>query len=148
MAKLQLLALLVIVLLNVKTLNAEPEFHNVLKNSPHLYDRLLRNQLHEQADEKDGILYERRLPGGKVEKTLEEVLQETLQKYDSRFAEGVSAYWTFQIRIARFNSGEWRTYAKSLPRGIQTIKVRYSALWQSERTMGWTGIKKIKVLVY
>ena len=137
-----------IALHNVKSLIAEPEFHNVLKNRLHMYDHLLRNRLHEQSDFKGGVIYERRHHGGKIEKAFAEVLQETLQKYDSRFAEGVSAYWTFQIRIARFQNSKWRTYAKSLPRGIRTIKIRYPALWQSEQVMGWTAVKERKVIVY
>jgi len=148
MAKLQLLVLLAS--LNVTCLIATPEFHNVLKNSPDMYSYLLSNQIQMESEVKDGVLYERQHPDGQAEKGFSQVLQETLKKYDSRFSEpGVSAYWTFQIRIAREQPGsKWHSYAKSLPLGIQTIKRRVPKLWFEERVMNWNPVWERKVIVY
>ncbi|WP_263080782.1 hypothetical protein [Endozoicomonas sp. Mp262] len=71
-----------------------------------------------------------------------------MPKYDARFSQDISAYWTFQIRLARKNTGsKWHNYAKNLPTGIQTIKRRVPTRWMSERVTSWSGVKEMKVLV-
>ena len=65
------------------------------------------------------------------------------------FGSDVSPYWTFQIRLARKNSGsKWHNYAKNLPTGIQTIKRRVPTRWMSERVTAWSSEREFKVYVY
>ena len=110
---------------------------------------LYNNQIQQESKVSDGVIYTRAHPGGKVEKGFEEVLQETLKIYDSRFSQGVSAYWTFQIRLAREKSGsKWHSFAKSLPCGIQTIKMRTPATWLYQRVTRWSDVGERKVIVY
>ena len=138
-----------IALLNVTSLIALPEFHDVLKKSPDMYSYLLSNQIQMESEVSDGVIYERQHPGGDAEKGFNQVLQEALKKYDSRFSEGVSAYWTFQIRIARETPGsKWHSYAKSLPYGIQTIKRKVPLHWFEERVHKWSPVWERKVIVY
>ena len=114
-------------------------------------DYLYDNQIQQEAEVKDGVIYERRHPadGGKAEKGIAEILQETFKLYDTRFSEGVSAYWTVAIRIARRNSGsKWHSYAKRLPVGVQTVKVKTPKHWFAERVRTWLDVKEKKVLVY
>ena len=110
---------------------------------------LYEDQIQPESKVSDGVIYSRSHPGGKADDGFGEVLQETLKKYDSRFSQGVNAYWTFQIRLARVNSGsKWHSYAKSLPSGIQTIKRRTPARWMAERVVGWSDVAEKKVIVY
>merc|ERR1712198_511459 len=54
----------------------------------------------------------------------------TLKTHDVRFTQGVDAYWTLQIWVARKNRrSNFHSYAKNLPTGIQTIKVRLPTAW-------------------
>ena len=139
----------VIALLNATSLTATPEFHNVFEKTPSMNEYLLRNQIQTQSKVSGGIIYERRHPGGKAEEGFEELLQYTLKKYDSRFSEGVSAYWTLQIRMARAVEGsKWHSYAKSLPYGIQTIKIKPPINWLELWVRGWGSVEEKKVLVY
>ena len=126
-----------------------PEFHDVLQKSPNMAKYLYENQIQLESKVSDGVIYTRMHRGGMVETGFAEVLQETLKKYDLRFSQGVSAYWTFQIRIARKNSGsKWHSYAKSLPSGIQTIKRRKPTGWMGERVTSWSDVAERKVIVY
>jgi len=148
MAKLHLLVLLA--LLNATSLIAGPEFYNVLEKLPNMLDYLVSNQLQTQSKVSGGIIYERRHPGGEAEKGFEELLQYTLKKYDSRFSEGVSAYWTVQIMMARVKAigSKWYSYAKNLPDGIQTIKIKRPVNWLEQWVRGWSSVEEKKVLVY
>ena len=110
---------------------------------------LYENQIQPQSKVSDGVIYTRMHRGGMVETGFAEVLQETLKKYDLRFSQGVSAYWTVAIRIARRNSGsKWHSYAWGLPVGVQTIKVKTPKHWFAERVRSWLDVKEKKVLVY
>ena len=110
---------------------------------------LYENQIQPQSKVSDGVIYTRTHPDGTVENGFAEVLQETLKKYDVRFSQGVSAYWTVQIRIARKVSGsKWHSYAKSLPTGIQTIKRRKPTNWMGQRVVAWSDVADMKVIVY
>ena len=143
-----------IAVLDDTSVTATPEIYIAVekftKKGPmreYLYD----NQIQQEAQVKDGVIYERRHPGdgGKGEEGFEELLQETFKLYDTRFSEGVSAYWTVAIRIARRNPGsKWHSYAKKLPIGVQTIKVKTPKHWFSERVRSWLDVKEKKVLVY
>ena len=131
------------------SLTDAPEFHNVLIKSPSMANYLYNNQIQPESKVSDGVIYSRTHPGGEADNGFGEVLQETLKKYDSRFSQGVNAYWTFQIRLARVNSGsKWHSYAKSLPSGIQTIKRRTPSRWFAERVVGWLDVAEMKVIVY
>ena len=126
-----------------------PEFHNVLHNSPSMRDYLYNNQIQRESKVSGGVIYDRRQPGGQAEAGFEQVLQETMTKYDSRFSQGVSPYWTFQIRIARMNSGsKWHYYAKGLPAGIQTIRWRKPIKWETYFSSTWSDVRTTKVIVY
>ena len=139
----------VIALLNATSLTATPDFHNVLLKSPNMNKYLFENQYQPQSKVSGGVFYERRHPGGIAEKGFAEVLQETLQKYDSRFSEGVNAYWTVAINLARILEGsKWHSYAMSLPVGIQTIKTKRPKHWTEERVRSWTDVEEFKVIVY
>ena len=142
--------------LNVASLTAEPqpEFHNVLQKSTSMAKFLYINQIQLESKVSDGVLYERQHTGGLAEAGFAQVLQETLPKYDSRFSQGVNGYWTFQIKLARANSGsKWHSFAKSLPDGIQTIKRRRPTKWKTMANGDtwvekWTDVKEFKVIVY
>jgi len=135
--------------LNATSLTAVPEFHNVLLKSPSMAEYLYENQIQEESKVSNGVIYIRTHPGGVADDGFAQSLQETLKKYDSRFSQGVSAYWTFQIKLAREKSGsKWHSYAKSLPGGIQTIKRRAPTGWRGERVTSWTGVRNVKVIVY
>jgi len=144
--------------LNLKTYEytcrtvAVPEFHDVLEKSPNMAKYLYENQIQLESKVSDGVIYTRMHRGGMVETGFAEVLQETLKKYDLRFSQGVSAYWTFQIRIARKNKGsKFHSYAKSLPTGIQTIKRRLPTSWMGgsgDMVFTWSDVAEKKVIVY
>ena len=110
---------------------------------------LYHNQVQTGSKVSDGVLYTYQHPGGQAEQGFGEVLQEASKKYDSRFSQGVSAYWTFQIKIARTNSpSKWHSYAKSLPVGIQTIKRRRPTHWLGTGVTSWSDVHEFKVIVY
>ena len=97
----------------------EPAFHTVLKNSPDMASYLYSNQIQQESKVENGVIYTRQHPGAKPENGFAEVLATTMPKFDSRFSQDVNPYWTFQIRLARKNSGsKWHNYAKSLPTGM------------------------------
>jgi len=131
---------------------AVPEFHNVMLKSPSMAKHFLANQHDSQSKMSDGVMYLANHRSGAAENVIAEVLQETLKKYDSRFSQGVSAYWTFQIRIARKNKGsKFHSYAKSLPTGIQTIKrsVPKDVMGGSgDKVFTWHDVAEKKVIVY
>lgn len=128
---------------------AEPAFHQVLAKSPQLANYLYNNQIQQESKVEGGVIYTRQHPGGEAENGFGQVLAQVMPKYDSQFANGVSAYWTFQIRLARKNSGsKWHNYAKGLPTGVQTIKRRSPTHWMGQRVTSWSGVKEFKVLVY
>ena len=112
----------------------------------------LANQHDSQSKMSDGVMYLANHRSGAAENVIAEVLQETLKKYDSRFSQGVSAYWTFQIRIARKNKeSKYHSYAKSLPTGIQTIKrsVPKDVMGSSgDKVFTWHDVAEKKVIVY
>ena len=112
----------------------------------------LANQHDSQSKMSDGVMYLANHRSGAAENVIAEVLQETLKKYDSRFSQGVSAYWTFQIRIARKNKqSKFHSYAKSLPTGIQTIKrsVPKDVMGGSgDKVFTWHDVAEKKVIVY
>ena len=141
-----------IALLNATSLTARPEFFNVYNKLPNVIEYLFSNQIQVQSKVSDGIIFERRHPaqGGIAEKGIEELLQYLLKKYDSRFSEGVSAYWTLQISLARNknNGSKWYSYANSLPDGIQTIKIKRPVNWLEQWVRGWTPVEEKKVIVY
>lgn len=129
--------------------NAEPDWHKVLKNSPNMASYLYNNQIQQESKVENGVIYTRQHPGAKAEGGFGEVLAATMPMFNSMFSSGVSAYWTFQIRLARVNSGsKWHNYAKNLPTGIQTIKRRSPTRWQSERVTSWSDVREFKVYVY
>ena len=110
---------------------------------------LYEDQIQPESKVSDGVIYSRTHPGGRADNGFGEVLQDLLKRYDYRFSDGVDAYWTFQIRLARVNSGsKWHSYAKSLPSGIQTIKRRTPSRWFAERVVGWSDVAEKKVIVY
>ena len=127
-----------------------PEFLNVLYESPSMMDYLYNNQIQRDSKVSDGVIYERRHPGGQADLGFEQLLQETMTKFDSRFSQGVSPYWTFQITLARKNSGsKWHNYANSLPAGIQTIRWRKPIKWATSLTqITWSDVRTTKVIVY
>ena len=128
---------------------SHPEFETVFENSPSMRDYLYNNQYQQESDVINGVIYENRHSGGLVENGFDQVLQETMKKFDSRFSQGVSPYWTLQIRIARKNIGsKWHHYANSLPVGIQTIKWRKPKKWLGRRVMAWSDVQTSKVIVY
>jgi hypothetical protein len=128
---------------------AEPAFHQVLTSSPNMASYLYSNQIQQESKVENGVIYTRQHPGAEAENGFAQVLQATLPKFDSRFAQGISAYWTVQIRLARKNpKSKWHNYAKNLPTGIQTIKRRIPTNWMSERVTGWSDVRSFKVLVY
>ena len=131
------------------SVSAEPAFHDVLKNSRNMASYLYSNQIQQESKVEGGVIYTRQHPGGDVENGFAEVLAVTMPKFDARFAQGISPYWTFKIRLARKNTkSKWHSYAKNLPTGIQTIKRRVPTNWMSERVTGWSGVKEFKVIVY
>ncbi|ROS00268.1 hypothetical protein EDC56_2906 [Sinobacterium caligoides] len=147
--KLSVSSLFVVSLFAANSVVANPSFHNALQNSPNMANYLYSNQIQQESKVSDGVFYSRQHPGAKAENGFAEVLQETLKKYDDRFSQGVSAYWTFQIRLARKNSGsKWHSYAKSLPTGVQTIKRRIPVKWMGERVTSWSDVREMKVIVY
>ena len=112
-------------------------------------DYFFGNQIHSQSKVIDGVIYLTNHRNGMAEAVIDQVLQETLKMYDSRFSQGVSAYWTFHIRIARKSSGSnFHSYAKSLPTGIQTIKRRLPTTWMGETVLTWSDVAEMKVIVY
>ena len=128
---------------------ANPAFHDVFVKSTNMRNYLLNNQVQQESTVKDGVIYTRQHPGGVAERGFGELLAATMPKFDNRFAQGVSPYWTLQIRLARTNSkSKWHNYAKSLPTGIQTIKRRIPTDWMVERVTGWSSVKELKVIVY
>jgi len=129
--------------------SAEPAFHEVLSKSPLMAKHLYSNQIQQESKVSDGVIYTRQHPGGETEGGFAQVLQQTLSKYDAKLAKEINAYWTFQIRLARKNTGsKWHKYAKSLPTGVQTIKRRKPSRWMSERVTSWSDTQEFKVLVY
>ena len=137
------------------SLSAAPYFHNVLIKSPNMANYLYEDQIQPESKVSDGVIYSRTHPGGRADNGFGEVLQDLLKRYDYRFSQGpqnsqgLDAYWTFQIRLARVNSGsKWHSYAKSLPSGIQTIKRRIPTKWFAERVVGWLDVAEMKVIVY
>lgn len=126
-----------------------PSFHDVLVNSPSMASYLYNNQIQMESKVSAGVLYSRMHPGAEAESGFGQVLAATMPKFDSRFADGVSAYWTFAIRLARVNSGsKWHSYAKGLPTGIQTIQRKAPTNWSSQRVTGWSDTRSFKVIVY
>jgi len=128
---------------------AVPEFHNFLNDQ--LADHFYGDQSRRTSKVSDGVIY---LDNGssanvKTEGVIAELLQDTLKMVDSRFSQGVNAYWTFHIRLARKNSGsKFHSYAKSLPTGIQTIKRRLPTRWLGSKVLAWSGVSEKKVIVY
>lgn len=128
---------------------AEPAFNIVLQNSPDMANYLYSNQLQIESKVEDGVIYTRQHPGAMAEYGFEQVLAATMPKFDSRFAQGISPYWTFQIQLARVNpASKWHNYAKNLPTGVQTIKRRVPTCWTDQRVNGWSDIEEFKVIVY
>lgn len=110
---------------------------------------LYSNQIQDESKVENGVFYSRDHPGGEMEAAFSRLLQAAMGSYDSRFKEGVSAYWTVSIRLARRNPGsKWYSYAITLPEGIQTIKRRKPTSWMYERVTGWSDVASFKVLVY
>jgi len=88
------------------------------------------------------------LSGG-AERVIETLLQETLKTHDVRFTQGVDAYWTLQIWVARKNRrSNFHSYAKNLPTGIQTIKVRLPTAWMGTTVLTWSKVAEKRVIVY
>jgi len=116
-----------------------------------LADHFYGDQNRRTSKVSDGVIY---LDNGssanfKTEGVIAELLQDTLKMVDSRFSQGVNAYWTFHIRLARKNSGsKFHSYAKSLPTGIQTIKTRQPFRWMGSKVLSWSGVSEKKVIVY
>ncbi|MDN3611418.1 hypothetical protein ACODM8_18635 [Vibrio ostreicida] len=128
---------------------ATPDFHQVLVKSPSMASYLYNNQIQMESKVDGGVIYTRQHPGAEAESGFGQLLAATMPNFDSRFANEISPYWTFQIRLARVNSGsKWHSYAKGLPTGIQTIKRRSPTSWSSQRVTGWSSVKEFKVLVY
>ncbi len=128
---------------------AEPAFHDVLVKSSSMANFMYSNQIQQESKVSGGVIYTRQHPGGLAESGFGQVLGTVLPKYDERFSQGVSAYWTFQIRLARKNpKSKWHEYAKNLPTGIQTIKRKKPDRWMGERVTTWSDTREFKVLVY
>lgn len=128
---------------------AAPDFHQVLVKSPSMASYLYNNQIQMESKVEGGVIYTRQHPGAEAESGFGQLLAATMPKFDSRFASEISPYWTFQIRLARVNTGsKWHSYAKGLPTGVQTIKRRSPTNWSGQRVTGWSGVKEFKVLVY
>lgn len=126
-----------------------PSFHDVLANSPGMANYLYNNQIQIESKVSDGTIYTRQHPGALAESGFAQVLDITMPKFDDRFANGISAYWTFQIRLARVNSGsKWNSYAKGLPTGVQTIYRKSPTNWSGQRVTGWSSTKSFQVIVY
>ena len=127
-----------------------PGFHYLLRNSPNMMEYIFENQLWKGSVVSNGVFHTYQHPGAKVERGFEEVLQEAVKQYDSwTFPQDVNAYWTFQIRLARRNSdSKWHSYAKTLPVGIQTIKIRKPKNWVGTTVTKWKDVKEVKVIVY
>ena len=127
-----------------------PGFHYLLRNSPNMMEYIFENQLWKGSVVSNGVFHTYQHPGGKVERGFEEVLQEAVKQYDSwTFPQDVNAYWTFQIRLARRNSdSKWHSYAKTLPVGIQTIKIRKPKNWMGTLVTKWNDVKEVKVIIY
>merc|ERR1712212_158352 len=117
-----------------------PGFHYLLRNSRNMMEYIFENQLWEGSVVSNGVFHTYQHPGGKVERGFEEVLREAVKHYDS---------WTFQIRLARRNSdSKWHSYAKTLPVGIQTIKIRKPKNWVGTTVTKWKDVKEVKVIIY
>ncbi|PAJ71596.1 hypothetical protein CJF42_25765 [Pseudoalteromonas sp. NBT06-2] len=128
---------------------AKPDFHKLLEKSPSMASYLYNNQIQSESKVDSGVIYTRQHPGSKPENGFGELLAVTMPKYDARFSNELSAYWTFQIRLARQNEGsKWHTFAKNLPTGVQTIKRRSPKHWMGQRVTSWSDVKEFKVLVY
>lgn len=126
-----------------------PAFHEVLKASPHVASYMYSNQIQMESKVSGGVIYTRQHPGAEAESGFGELICKVMPKYDSHFSQGVSVYWTFQIRLAHVNSGsKWHTYAKGLPTGIQTITRKSPTHWSSQRVTGWSSARSFKVIVY
>jgi len=133
----------------VSALLATQDFHQVLAKSPTMANILYHTQIQTESQVKGDIIYQWQTPGAEVESAIAELLAVLLPKYDGRFANEINAYWTFQIRIARRNSGsKWNNYAKNLPTGVQTIKRKSPTRWMGNRITGWSGVREFKVIVY
>ena len=137
----------------IVSLNARsdvPGFHYLLRNSPNMMEYIFENQLWKGSVVSNGVFHTYQHPGGKVERGFEDVLQEAVKHYDSwTFPQDVNAYWTFQIRLARRNShSKWHSYAKTLPVGIQTIKIRKPKNWMGTLVTKWNDVKEVKVIIY
>jgi len=128
---------------------AVPNFARVLDNSPTMANILYATQIQRESTVENGIIYQWQTPGADAENALAEVLGNLMPTIDERFASGISAYWTFQIRLARRNTGsKWNNYAKNLPTGVQTIKRKSPTNWSGNRITGWSGVREFKVIVY
>lgn len=128
---------------------SSPGFHEVFLKCPSMATYLYSNQIQHESKVDGGVIYTRMHPGGDAESGFAEVLAATMPKFDQRFSEGVNAYWTLHIRLARTNSGsKWHSYAKGLPTGIQTIKRKTPTSWMGERVTGWSSVHSFKVIVY
>lgn len=126
-----------------------PDFHQVLVDSPAVANLLYATQIQRESKVEGDIIYQWQTPLAEAESAVAQVLNALMPKSDARFANGISAYWTFQIRIARRNSGsKWHNYAKNLPTGVQTIKRKSPTNWSGNRITGWTGVREFKVIVY
>ena len=115
-----------------------------------MMEYIFDNQLWRGSAVSNGVFHTYQHPGAKVERGFEEVLQEAVKQYDSwTFPQDVNAYWTFQIRLARRNShSKWHSYAKTLPVGIQTIKIRKPKNWMGTLVTKWNDVKEVKVIIY
>jgi len=128
---------------------AVPEFHNFFVKNQNIANYFYGNHQHAECKVEDGVIYLPNHSSNEAEKIIGEILQETLKPYDSRFSQGVSAYWTLHIKVARRNrASPLHSYAKSLPTGIQTIKRRLPAVWMGLTVMDWSDVAEKKVIVY
>jgi len=122
---------------------AAPEFFS----DDDIADYFVTNQRHGKAKVSGGVIYYPDFGG--AEEVVKILLQEMLETYDVRFTQGVDAYWTLQIWLARKNKrSKFHSYAKNLPSGIQTIKRRLPTAWLGSQVLTWTDVAEKKVLVY
>jgi len=102
-----------------------------------------------QAKVSGGVIYLPNHLSGGAERVIETLLQETLETHDVRFTQGVDAYWTLQIWLARKNRrSNFHSYAKNLPTGIQTIKMRLPTAWMGTTVLTWSKVAEKRVIVY
>jgi len=129
---------------------AEPAFHKLLSKAPAMANYMYSNQIQQESKVQDGRIFTRQHPGATAENGFGQVLQIAFADLAPELhKQKVSAYWTFQIRLARKNpKSKWHKYAITLPTGIQTIKRKKPERWMGERVTSWSSSKEFKVFVY